>query len=793
MIFSKKNKDKFKSAGNIKKVEEIERGLSLEFESAKGKIHIFSPELLQFVMTFNEEFDLKHSYAVIKPLEEWDKCEYDIDISSKRITITTDSLICTIARNPYSLLINENKPNEKVLCEDLKNSFGACVHQEEGIVRSYKKLKKKTHFYGFGEKSGPLDKKGEHLIMHGRDSPYKAKGPLYQNHPYFIQIRDGIAHGLFLDNISKTTFDMGNKNSEEYYFDVDTGDLNYYFIYGPTIDDILNRYTELTGRIEMPPKWSIGYHQCRYSYENKEEIKEITSKFREHSIPCDTIWFDIHYMRGYRTFTFDHDRFPDPEAIMKDLKQNGFKPVVIVDPGIKVDEDYQIYQELIKNEYYTPKENGEPSIGLVWPGLTNFPDFTREEVREWWADKHNFYFNLGVEGIWNDMNEPAFSINFLKSKIRRIDHQDMYLDNQGRHTPIEECKNIYALCESMATWKGFKKYMPDKRPFILTRSGFAGIQRYAAIWTGDNWTNWSNITLATRMLVNLNLSAQVFVGSDIGGFAGILKYVLHDKKQFIRWIQSGVFYPFCRVHTCNGSKDQDPFSYGEKAQAISKRYIKLRYKLLPYWYTLFYNAYEEGSPILRPLFYQSLEDEQCFEQEFENQFFVGKDMLIIPIGKRRIENKLVYLPEGDWVHYWNLKEYEGGKTHIIPVTLEDIPIFVRKGAIITMQESVDYIGQKPIETLILKIFLGDPGTSTSITVYEDDGSSMEYANKDMFCTLTMRCQFEDSYCSLLLNPLKSDYTPSWKQIKCELYADGEKKKEEIVPFDRRGKTIDISF
>ncbi|MFO8020815.1 MAG: glycoside hydrolase family 31 protein [Promethearchaeia archaeon] len=794
MVFSKSNKDKFASVGNIEAVEEIERGITLEFKNGTGKIFILSPEVFRFVISFDGEFDLQHSYAVIKSLEKWEKCEYDIDISPKKVTITTESLICQIARKPYQLIIRENKPNGNVLCEDLEDGLGACIHQEEGIVRSYKNLQDKTHFYGFGEKTGPLDKKAEHLIMHGRDLPYKGDtDPLYQNHPYFIHVRKGIAHAVFLDNISKTTFDMGNKNEEEYYFDVATGNLNYYFLYGPTIDEILRRYTELTGRIEMPPKWSIGYHQCRYSYKNEEEIRQITSKFREYNIPCDGIWFDIHYMRGYRCFTFDHERFPDPDAFMDELKQDGFKPVVIVDPGIKVDEDYQIYQELIENEYYTPKDNGEPSIGLVWPGLTHFPDFTREEVREWWADKHKFYFDLGVEGIWNDMNEPAFTINPVKSKIKRMDHKDMYLDNQGRHTPIEACKNIYALCEAMGTRKGFKKHMPNTRPFILTRSGYAGIQRYAAIWTGDNWTNWTNITLAIRMLVNLNLSAQVFVGSDVGGFTGLLKYILHDKKQFIRWIQSGIFYPFCRVHTAFGTKSQDPFSYGEKAQEISRKYIELRYKLLPYWYTLFYKAFTDGAPILRPLFYHTLEDENCFDEKFENQFFLGEDILIIPIGKRRIKSKSVYLPKGKWVHFWTQEEFEGGKTHVIPITLEDIPIFIRKGAIIPMQEPVEYVGQKPIETLILKIYVGDPGTSTSFTVYEDDGDSMDYANKELFCTLTTTCQFEDNNCSLTIKPLQGSYTPSWENIQYELYANGEKKTEDIISFDRNGKKINISF
>ena len=530
--------------------------------------------------------------------------------------------------------------------------------------------------------------------------------------------------------------------------------------------------------MEMPPKWSLGYHQCRYSYRNEKEIKEITSKFREAQIPCDVIWFDIHYMEGYRCFTFNNKRFPDPKRLMGELKEDGFKPVVIVDPGIKVDENYTIYQELMENKYYTPRADGEPSFGLVWPGLTHFPDFSREEVREWWCDKHQYYFDLGILGIWNDMNEPAFSINPVLSTIKRLHPTDMYLDDQGRNTVIKHSKNIYALCENWATWMGFKKFMPNKRPFLLTRSGYSGIQRYAAIWTGDNWTNWKGITLALRMCLNLNLSAQAFCGSDVGGFAGIIKflpYILRDKKQFIRWIQSATIgYPFCRVHTALGTKSQDPFSYGKQAQEISKKYIELRYELLPYWYTLFYNYHKKGAPIIRPIFYETPEDEECYNKKYENQFFLGKDILVIPIAKRNVKNKVIYLPEGSWIQYWTLEEFKGAQEQIIPITLEDIPIFIRKGAIIPTQEVIEYVDQKPIDALILRIYKGEIGTTTEITVYEDDGESIEYKDKDMFCLIDIKCEYGEKESKLSISPRKGSYKPSWKLIKYIVFENGKK-------------------
>ena len=752
---------------------------------------IYSSKLIRFIIT-PKEFDLDHSYAVIKPLENWSDVSYKVEKSSDKIIITTDDLIIEIYKNPYKVLIKVKNNEEISLCEDNNNGLGACYSLKSSNVRSYKKIRNKDHFFGFGEKTGPLDKRGEFMEMHGRDFPYKGNiDPMYQNHPFFISLSDGIAYAIFLDNISKTAFDMGKNNHSEYYFDAATGDLNYYFIYGPSIDNILETYTELTGRMEMPPKWAIGYHQCRYSYKNVKEIREITSKFRKNKIPCDVIWFDIHYMDGYRCFTFNKKRFPDPIRLMDELKKDGFNPVCIVDPGIKIDENYHIYQELIENKYYTPKANGEPSIGLVWPGLTNFPDFTREEVREWWAEKHKFYFDLGLEGIWNDMNEPALSINPIMSWLKRLHSKDMYFDDQGRHTPHDDGKNIYGLCEAWATWNAFKKFRPNKRPFILTRSGYSGVQRYAAIWTGDNWTNWKNITLAIRMLLNMNLSAQSFVGSDVGGFAGILKYILRDKKQFIRWIQTGVFYPFCRVHTALATRQQDPFSYGVKAQEISKKYIELRYELFPYWYSLFYEYHKKGIPIIRPLFYHTPKDESCFDKKHQDLFFLGKDILIVPIDKRNIKNKLIYLPEGSWVNYWTLQEFKGNSEHIIPITLQDIPIFIRKGAIIPSQPVIEYVGQTSIETLILKIYKGENGTSSTTLVYEDDGDSMDYMEKDIYYILDIKCEYNENESKLTLSKLKGNFSVSWKNIRYLVYDKGEKIKEDTVKFNNEGLTISI--
>lgn len=791
MGISTLDKKKFVSFGKVLEIKEIDRGIELYLENGRGKILIYSASLIRFIFTRNKEYGLDHSYAVIKPLEEWPIASFDHEKKSSSLLIRTSELTLEIIKAPLKIIVKDANNEEITYFEDDEEGFGACYSDMSDNIRSYKKIRSKDHFFGFGEKTGPLDKKGELMVMDGHDMPYKGNAePLYQNHPFFITINSqmGLASGIFLDNISKTTFDMGKTDKDYYYFDAASGDLNYYFIKGPSINEILEKYTELTGHMEMPPKWAIGYQQCKYSYKDEEEIRDITSKFREHHVPCDCIWFDIHYMDGYRVFTFNNKRFPDSKGLLDDLKTDGFHPICIVDPGVKVDENFDIYQELIEKEYYVKRKNGEPSEGLVWPGLTVFPDFTRPEVRDWWAEKHQFYFEIGMEGIWNDMNEPALSINPVLSTLKRMPLKDMTFWDQGRNTPYAHGKNVYALCEAEATFNAFKKFRPNKRPFVLTRSGYSGIQRYAAIWTGDNWTDWHNISLAIRMLLNLNLSAQSFVGSDVGGFAGIIKVLVHDKKQFIRWIQTGVFYPFCRVHSANGMRPQDPFSYGKVAQQIATKYINLRYQLLPYWYTLFRDYHEKGMPIIRPLFYHTPKDEICYERQYHDQFFLGEDILIIPIDKRNLKKKLIYLPGGEWIDYWNLKEYKGNQEHLISLTLKDMPIFIRKGAIIPFQPVVEHVGQQDMEILTLKIYKGDDNTDFSTKIYEDDGDTMQYSKNDEFCVLNIHCEYKvtDSVLSL---KLEGKYDPPWKIISYEVYDQGELSLSDSVDFKKEEMRI----
>ncbi len=788
--------------GAITVYHKVKRGLNFTLEHGIGQIRVFSPKMVRIRISPQKHFSKDHSYAVIKPLSNWknspfkfqempvkgeklkEKLSTDIIVKQKRrvLLLKTEKLHIFIHENPFRILIQE--PNKKkFLFENEEDGLGAC-YTRDGKIKTFNKIRPGDHYYGFGEKTGHLDKVGARMEMHNADMPYrKSADPLYQTHPFFLTINKGIAHGIFFDNISKSIFDMGYSHDRYYYFGAEKGELNYYFIHGPTIQEILESYTELTGKMPMPPKWALGFHQCRYSYKNEKQIRKITSKFRKNHVPCDGIWFDIHYMDGYRVFSFDEERFPNPEGLLEEIKEDGFHPIVIVDPGVKVDPQWEIDQELLGKGLFTKRKDGTPSMGYVWPGKTHFPDFTLKKTRTWWAHKHEFYFKKGVEGIWNDMNEPALSINPLRS--RKLDIYNMYLDDQGKHTHIEQSRNIYALCEAQATYEAFKKWTPGERPFILTRAGYSGIQRFSATWTGDNWSNWHNINLATRMCLNLSLSAQPFVGEDIGGHMSLGKLLLRlrPKKMFIRWIQAGVFRPFCRVHTTKWTPPQDPFAYGEKAQNIIKKYIELRYSLLPYWYVHFHKAHKTGAPIIKPLFYFDQADEMAHDQEFENEFFVGDDLLIIPIGEKRISEKKIYLPKGTWVDFWTSEEFEGKNTFHYPLTLQDIPIFVRKGSIIPMQPVVEYVDQKPIKNLILRIYAGSPGSEKIQYIYEDDGKSMDYTEGNCI-KFKIRAKYgidgSDHGVSLEFSEFQGDYNPPWKRLILKLYKRGGFVAENVI-------------
>ncbi len=597
-----------------------------------------------------------------------------------------------------------------------------------------------AHFFGFGEKMGYLDKRGREMAMMNMDTPLHTPDldPMYISIPFFILLSPKKpAIGFFLNTTSYSFFKVKN---DTYTISAKDKGLELYVIYGPKIADIVEHFTELVGRMDMPPAWSTGYQQSRWSYASSQEALDIASHMRRDSIPCDVIYLDIDYMDGYRVFTWGKN-FPDPKNFVDEMKKYGIKVVTIVDPGVKIDENYEIYRSGKSIDAFAKSRDDKDFTGYVWPGRCTFPDFLRSNVREWWARSHKVLFDAGIEGIWNDMNEPAVvwtdsktvKISELLSK-GKIDFQILgeakslfaqdyhdedlfHKDDEERVWPHYKVRNIYAFLEAIATKKAFEMYRPGKRPFILTRAGFAGIQKYAAVWTGDNSSWWEHLESEMAISIGIGLSGVSFTGTDVGGFGGNATGEL-----LARWTEMGTFFPFFRNHSAIGTVHQEPWAFGEEIEKIVKKYIKFRYELFPYIYTAFYFAHKRGIPIMKPLLFLDQDNPDLYS--VNDEFIFGDSLLIAPVTRPNTTWRSVYMPKGRWIDMRDGHIYEEDHVYRINAPLEEIPIFVKENSMIFRTDPMNYIFEKEEMNLYVDMY----GQEAVGELYEDDGETFEYKN-----------------------------------------------------------------
>lgn len=621
---------------------------------------------------------------------------------------STQSLTVEVLLSPFKLDVynNEGVP----LFQQKEIRWG-----ETGGISIYGAKTDQSHFYGLGEKTGFLDKNGERYENWNSDV-YAPHVPdtdaLYQSIPYLVHFEYGKpAYGFLLDNAGKSVFDMSENHQYEVH--IETGELDFYILNGPSLKELVSRFSDLVGLMSLPPKWAIGYQQSRYSYMNQEEVLEIARTFREKQIPCDVLYLDIHYMNEYRVFTWDPVRFPDPENMLKELKELGFRVVPIVDPGVKKDPSYSIYREGVENDYFCSYVEGDLFFGEVWPGQSAFPDFTKDSAATWWGEKHRTYVEQGIHGIWNDMNEPSV----FNTDSKTMDG-DVLHNNNGNPKTHKEWHNLYGMLMSKATFEGLKKEMNGERPFVLTRAGYTGIHRYAAVWTGDNRSYWEHMAMSMPMVLNLGLSGVAFTGPDIGGFS-------HNTsgELLARWTQMGALFPFSRNHSAIDTIRQEPWLFGEEVEEVCRQYLQLRYRLMPYMYSLFYEAATSGLPIIRPLILEYPDDKSVYNMC--DQFLLGSHLLVAPIYRPGSTYRSVYLPEGTWIDYWTGKTYEGSQTILAYAPLDTMPIYVKAGAIIPEQPVKLHTGEKIEEPYHFHIYAGQQGAIRSV-FYEDDGQTFSY-------------------------------------------------------------------
>jgi alpha-glucosidase len=694
-------------------------GDALVFRARRAivSVSVLGPESIRVRFSPTREFGRDHSYAVVS--RDLGARPAAFDVGAARSVITTSALRVTVRHDPFR--ISFATAAGESLDEDDPERGTAVVGKS---ARVWKRLRDDEHVYGFGEKTGRLDKRGNKLggysyAMWNSDT-FGYLGdtdPIYASVPFFLVLRNGRTHGIFLDNTSRTTFDVGRESQSLLSFGIDEGELDYYFLYGPTPRQVVERYTTLTGRTPLPPRWSLGFNQCRYSYYPESRVRFIADNFRRRRIPADVIWLDIHYQDGFAPFTWDPVRFPDPKKLISDLRADGFRTVTILDAHPEKKPGTVPYDSGLAGDHFVKNPDGSVYEAPVWPSEAEtdanpsvFPDFSKPAAREWWGGLYASLLDVGVAGIWNDMNEPAI----FKTPTGTMP-LDVVHDNEGQPTTHREIHNVYGLLNTRSTYEGLRRLRPDQRPFVLTRASFAGGQRYSAIWPGDNVSDWTAMRDTIPMFANMGLSGFAFLGADIGGFADA-----PTPDLFTRWLQLGVFYPFMRVHTTFGTPDQEPWSYGVRHEELNRRAIELRYELLPHIYNVMEEASRTGIPALRPLLLEYPEDGSAYGRE--DEFLFGSDLLVAPVLREAVTVRDVYLPAGDWHDFWTGRRHAGGRSFPVPVGLDSIPIFVRGGALVFRQPVVQHTGQMPGQPLIVAAY-GDRGAGT---LYEDDGESFEH-------------------------------------------------------------------
>ncbi|WP_299837282.1 glycoside hydrolase family 31 protein [uncultured Tenacibaculum sp.] len=684
-----------------------ENGVILQVTVIRGSV-------IRFRYATDNNFENDFSYAISEDgvrgyskleVEEHDTC-YKIITIKVIIQIDKESLKTSI----YDIHGN-------VICKDDWGFHWEQSYEYGGnIVKMSKSAPQGECYYGLGDKPMHLNLKGKRIENWATDQYAfgKDQDPLYKSVPFYLGMYEERAYGIFFDNTFKTFFDFCHERRNVTSFWAHGGEMNYYFFYGPDMQEVITKYTDLTGKPELPPLWALGYHQCKWSYYPEAKVKEVTSKFRELRIPCDGIYLDIDYMDGFRCFTWNKEYFPDPKRMVAELAEDGFKTIVIIDPGIKIDDDYWVYNEAMENDYFCKRADGPYMRGKVWPGECFFPDFTNPKVRTWWAGLFKELIDeIGVKGVWNDMNEPA--VMEVPGKTFPNDVRHNY---DGNHCSHRKAHNIYGTQMARATYEGVKKYAYPKRPFIITRSAYSGAQRFTSSWTGDNIATWEHLWIANIQAQRMSMSGMSFTGSDIGGFAE------HPTGElYARWIQLGVFHPFCRTHSSGDHGNQEPWTFGEEVIDVTRKYVELRYQLLPYLYTMFWEYAEFGIPMLKPLVLFDQHDPQTHYRT--DEFVFGNQILVCPIQEPNAKGRRMYIPRGHWYNYWTREYVTGGLEKWVDADLDIIPIFIKEGAIIPKYPVQQYVGEKTIDELKLEVYfkLGEKEVSK---VYEDAQDGYDY-------------------------------------------------------------------
>lgn len=662
--------------------------------------------------------------------------------------------------------------------------------------RVYKHKEPDDHFFGLGDKPGPLNRVGQSYVMWNTDSFgwQESTDPLYKSIPFFLEFRGGRALGVLFDNTWRTFFDFGHELPNEYSFGAPDGPVDYYLMYGPDPKEVEKDYAWLTGPTPLPPLWALGFQQSRYSYETEGKLLDVAKRLRADHIPADALYLDIDYQRKYRPFTVDEVAFPLFLEMVKKLSGDHFHLVLITDlhiadlPG----SNYAPYDSGIAGDHFVKNPDGSTYVGPVWPGAAVFPEFTQEKSRAWWGTLYKQFAAEHVSGFWNDMNEPAVFTYPSKTMPDATQHRIDEPSFQKRTASHLEIHNVYGLENSRATYEGVLQLNPQERPFVLTRASYAGGQRYAATWTGDNSSTWNHLRETTSQLLNLGISGFTLAGADVGGFAGSPSPDLLTK-----WFEVAAFQPIDRDHAAKGTRPHEPWVDGPEHESIRRRFIEERYRLMPYLYTTVEETSRTGLPIVRPLFLEfphATDDGHPMDLDASGEFMFGPDLLVAPNpSPEEIAPYEVHLPPGVWYDYWTGERFKHRsairgedpekreelllrKPLMVTPTLSDLPVYVRGGSVIPVAPQIENTDVAPNSPLTLRIYLNDNPEKESHSseicsgdVYQDDGHSFAFRAGD-FLRLHFSCVANrDGTVTVIISKRQGTYAPWWNGFRLEVH------------------------
>lgn len=696
------------SLGAVLSYQKTAHGITGRTATAEFSVDVYSPHIMRVRVT--PQGSERHVGYALTTDEVPAFSQFSVDAADPVVVVKTSSITAEVELRP-DLRITFKDANGTVINEDLPGKeLGTTLTGDKITV--YKRLQSDERFIGMGEQLGNLDRRGTVVTLKNTDN-YRyddPKVPMYVSIPFFMGLHHGKVYGLFFNNSYRSVFNFGASNRRFSSFSFDGGALDQFFIFDASVGKILEHYTSLTGRMPLPPRWSLGYQQSRCSYYPEEQVMFIANTFRAKRIPLDGIVLDADYLHQYQPFRINRERFPDMRRLADTLRDMNIELTASVNPGIAIDDSYQQYKSGLEENVFLRYADGELWVADIAPNTNHFVDFSDPRGRRWWIDNMKIYQDLGIHGLWNDMNEPAIDGQAMPDNV--------VFDFDGQKASALEAQNYYGMLMARAAFESAEQFGGNRRPFVLSRSGFAGIQRYAAVWSGDNQAKDEHILLGALLINQMGLSGVPFTGPDLGGYIGD-----GNKDLYRRWVEVGVFAPYLRNHRAQYTAANEPWAYGEEAEAISKAYIGFRYELMPYLYSTFYEAAETGMPVSRSLSIDYPFDANVFKPDFQYEFLFGPGLLVNPMTSRE-QAKSTYLPAGAWYDLFTDERLDGGRILTADYAGHRIPIFAKASAIIPMQGKVQSTRDDPGPVLYVHVFNG--AERSEFVYYDDDGETLNY-------------------------------------------------------------------